>query len=325
MKSESDLKYFYDSTLSGLLKGLEGKRRILVSKIIAVWAVLGSVSLSGLLISVLLVNPGIAVAMFIFSLIIGLIIHFIFFNSGIKSFTTEFKERIVGEIVRFIDKNLVYTPKNGIPQSAYMNSTIFPTNPDMYNSEDHVSGKIGETQIEFSKVHSLYKTESTDSKGKHRTEWHTIFNGLFFIADFNKNFTGTTLVLPDFAEKNFGVLGKMFQSWNLGRNERLVKLEDPEFEKIFVVYGDNQITARYILTPGIMQRIVEFRNKLDDSVYMSFRDSKIYVAISNSGNMLEPRIFRSNEDFALIKKYFENLSLACMIVEELNLNTRIWK
>ena len=206
-----------------------------------------------------------------------------------------------------------------------MDSQIFLTHPDRYKCEDYVSGKIGETFIEFSEVHSEYKTETTDSKGNHHTEWHNIFMGLFFVAEFNKNFSGTTVVLPDLAEKTFGFLGKIFQSWNLTRKGQLIKLEDPEFEKLFVVYGDDQITARYILTPGLMQRLVEFRNRFNNTVYLSFKDSKVYVAVSINRNLFEPRIFRSNEDFALIKDYFDNLDLAGRIIEELNLNTRIWK
>ena len=132
-------------------------------------------------------------------------------------------------------------------------------------------------------------------------------------------------MLPDLAEKTFGFLGKIFQSWNLTRKGQLIKLEDPEFEKLFVVYGDDQITARYILTPGLMQRLVEFRNRFNNTVYLSFKDSKVYVAVSINRNLFEPRIFRSNEDFALIKDYFDNLDLAGRIIEELNLNTRIWK
>ncbi len=325
MKSEGDLKYFYDSALSASLKDLEGKRRKIASKLIILWIVMGFIFLFGLLASVAMRNPGISIALFIFLFVLGLIIHFIFFNREIKSFTSEFKEKIVGEVVRFVDANLLYAPGNGIDRQNYMNSQIFLTNPDRYKCEDYVSGMIGETQIEFSEIHSEYKTESTDSKGNHHTEWHTIFRGLFFIADFNKNFHGATVVLPDLAEKTFGFLGKIFQSWNLTRRGQLIKLEDPDFEKLFVVYGDDQITARYILTPGLMQRLVEFRKNVHNTIFLSFKESKVYVAISINRNLFEPRIFRSNEDFAIIKDYFLNLELAVQIIEELGLNTRIWK
>nr|HDN00938.1 DUF3137 domain-containing protein [Deltaproteobacteria bacterium] len=40
--------------------------------------------------------------------------------------------------------------------------------------------------------------------------------------------------------------------------------------------------------------------------------------------LFEPGIFKSMLDFSEIKKYFEDLQVAIGIVEDLNLNTRIW-
>ncbi len=71
--------------------------------------------------------------------------------------------------------------------------------------------------------------------GKNRS-CRTVFRGLFFIGDFNKHFTCKTVVLTDTAESLFGAFGKMFQAWNLARDQ-LIKLEDPEFEKLFVVWS----------------------------------------------------------------------------------------
>ncbi|HCE46823.1 MAG TPA: Galanin [Lentisphaeria bacterium] len=325
MKTLEDLKGFYASSLSASMRELEEKRKRIAVRIYAI--IFGSVSvlLVSFLLALALKNPVAVIIACIIVLVLGIILYLIFVNGESKAFRSEFKTRIVGEVVKFIDPNLGYRPELGVGQGTYMDSQIFLTNPDRYKCEDYVSGKIGETFIEFSEVHSEYKTETRDSKGHRQTHWHTIFRGLFFIADFNKNFSGTTVVLPDLAEKTFGFLGKIFQSWNLTRNGKLIKLEDPEFEKLFVVYGDDQITARYILTPGLMQRLVEFRSRLNNTIYLSFRNSKVYVAISVGKDLFEPSILCSNDRLDLIREYFENLALAGRIIEELNLNTRIWK
>ena len=39
--------------------------------------------------------------------------------------------------------------------------------------------------------------------------------------------------------------------------QKLIKMDNPEFEKEFVVYSDNPIKARYILTHSLMQRILK--------------------------------------------------------------------
>ncbi|MHC4389637.1 MAG: DUF3137 domain-containing protein [Planctomycetota bacterium] len=190
----------------------------------------------------------------------------------------------------------------------------------MYPSQlsDYVSGKIGATRIEFSELHAEYESGS----GKNRSR-RTVFKGLFFIADFNKHFTCQTIVLPDTAENLFGSFGKLFQSWNILRGQ-LIKLEDPEFERNFVVYGNDQIQARYILSTSLMERIVDFKRKTNRRIYLSFVGSKVFVAISFTKDLFEPRLFQTILDFGLIQEYFGDLQLAVGIVEDLNLNTRIW-
>ena len=150
-----------------------------------------------------------------------------------------------------------------------------------------------------------------------------VVQGLFFIADFNKKFSGRTFVLPDTAERLFGDAGAFFQSLSKGRGE-LVKLEDPEFERMFVVYGDDQVESRYILSTSLMQRIVEFRKKTGRPIYLSFVGTQVFVAVSYRKALFEPRVFTSILHFKSAETYFDDLVLAVGIVEDLNLNTRIW-
>jgi hypothetical protein len=199
-----------------------------------------------------------------------------------------------------------------------MLSQIFKTTPNRYKGDDYVFGKIGQTQIEFCELNALHETRS----GKHKTVT-IIFKGLFFIADFNKDFSSQTVVLPDLAEKAFGFLGQKLQAMNFSRGQ-LVKLEDPEFEQEFVVYSNNQIDARYILSLSLMERIVDFKKKTGKDISLSFIGSKLFVAIPYNKPLFEPNIFKTLLNFDSIREYFDDLQLAVEIVEDMNLNTRIW-
>jgi hypothetical protein len=234
-------------------------------------------------------------------------------------YVKKFKSGIIENIVRFIDANLRYERESHISSVDFVKSKIFNHEPDRHRGDDYVSGLVGKTKIEFSEIHSEYETR--DSKG--RSQWHTIFKGLFFIGDFNKHFKGVTVVLPDTAERLFGGFGNWLQKMNASRGQ-LIKLEDPEFEKEFVVYGDDQVEARYILSTSLMKRIVEFKKKTGRKVFLSFVGSKIYVAISFSRDLFEPRVFKSLIDFAQVIEYYQDLELVIGIVEDLNLNLRIW-
>jgi hypothetical protein len=189
--------------------------------------------------------------------------------------------------------------------------------------DDLVEGVIGRTNIRFSEVHAEYKTHSTDRHGHRRRRYNTIFKGLFFIGDFNKRFYGKTLVLPDSAERLLGSVGSILQSVNRSRGE-LIKMDNPEFEKHFVVYGDDQIESRYVLSTSLLQRILDFRKKTGRRVYLSFVGSEVFVAVPYRKSLFEPSVFTRVTSFKGAHAHFEDLSLALGIVDDLNLNMRIW-
>lgn len=239
-----------------------------------------------------------------------------------KTFYRDFKTQVIERIVHFVSPNLTYEPKNFVGADSFERSRIFLKGVDRYSGDDMVRGKIDKTQIWFSEVKAEYKTTTTDSKGNRKTSWHTIFQGMFFIADFNKHFQTATMVLPN--RLGNGYLASFFNKMNLTRREKLVKLEDPEFNKHFVVYGEDQIEARYVLSTSLMSRIKDFREKHGGHLFLSFVNSFLHVAISYKKNLFEPSYFKKITNFNIVKEYFEDIHLAVSIVEELNLNNRIW-
>jgi len=314
MKTLEELQQFYGSTLLQQLSLLENMR----SKLVARLAVAAAIIAATVLIALLVVFRTAPMPVLIFAAVAGIVLFTFVASILSRGYVREFKTRIIGKLVKFLDENLNYIPHGCIPKSKFVASEIFKTRPNRYKGDDLVRGKLGATEIEFSELNAVYESGS----GKNRSR-RTVFKGLFFIADFNKNFTCRVVVLPDTAEKLFGGFGKLLQSWNLARDE-LIKLEDPRFERYFVVYGNDQIQARYILSTSLMERIADFREKTGRRIYLSFVGSKVFVAVPYTKNLFEPKIFRSVLDFDTVQEYFEDLQLAAGIVDDLNLNTRIW-
>ncbi|MBD2448716.1 DUF3137 domain-containing protein [Nostoc sp. FACHB-152] len=145
----------------------------------------------------------------------------------------------------------------------------------------------------------------------------TIFKGLFFQAEFNKNISGRTIVLPTLLNTNLHALNN--------RKEKVIKLEDPEFAKFFTVYGDDQVEARYVLSTNLMAKLVKFRKKAKKNFYVSFVENMIYIAIDYPDEIFEPKLFTTMLSFAPMREYFESIQLMLDIVEDLNLNKHIWK
>jgi len=307
---------FYSRHLMPDLRVLERRRKAIANRIIYIG--IAAFGLAGVFILLFVGKVRDVVFCIMLPLMIaaGITAGFAWFIS--KGYRSNFKSLIIERIVKFVDDELQYDAKSCIKKSEFNTSKIFHIKPNRYKGDDLVWGKIGQTAIRFSELDAKYESGS----GKNRTVVQ-IFKGLFFIADFNKHFRGRTVVLPDTTEKLFGKLAQTFQKLNFTRDE-LVKLEDPEFEKEFVVYSNDQVEARYILSTSLMKRIVDFKRKSDRKIHLSFINSQVNVAISYNRGLFEPKLFSTLLDFGLVRQYFEDLELAVGIVEDLNLNTRIW-
>jgi hypothetical protein len=319
MRSPEEFDEFYQENLRPTLERLELRRqRILRNSVLAagVGLVAGALLMGA---TVGFSNPVSYVVTLLPAVVLGGIVAAI---TG-YGFEEEFKDEVIRELVHFVEPSLTYHPERGISQSKFTSSRLFKHSIDRYRAEDHVSGRLGKTDFEFSEVKAQYKTTSRDSDGHTRTQWHTIFDGIMFIGDFNKEFRSPVVVLPDLAERTLGRFGQWLQGKNFARAD-LVKLEDPRFEKQFVVYGDDQIEARYILSTSLMQRILDFREKTGEDIYLSFVNSRVYVAVPTPDDLFEPRRLRSLLDPSMCQEYLEDLLLAVGIVEDLDLNTRIW-
>jgi len=248
---------------------------------------------------------------------------FIWVSGATQVYKDAFKEGIVREIIMSHNPRWKYYPDSHLSEMDYDKSEIFKQSVDKFEGDDMVKGFEGETPFTFSELHTEYKTESTDSKGHTTTSWHTIFKGIFLFAEFNKSIQSKTFIFPDHMPSFLGRIGQKLQSWHKGHGE-IVKLENPEFEKKYVVYSSNQIEARYILTPKIMENLIEFHEKWDKEVHVSFLGQRMYFAVSFTKNLFEPRIFSSGVRQSDLEEINGVLELVSSVIAEMDLNTRIW-
>ncbi|OIP54924.1 MAG: Galanin [Helicobacteraceae bacterium CG2_30_36_10] len=318
MKNVSELTDFYYKNLFPTLEELEIQRKNLRYRIIIVgiiYTFIFMLILSGIPTASQGSGDFFAFALFAYIGLGGVLYKFL-----TKDYTDEFKIKVIKPLISAIDEKLNYSSSMHVPQKTFERSELFTATVDRLSGNDHVKGYIDGTKLEFSDLHA--QKRHRNSKGKE--SWSTIFKGLFIVAEFNKNFIGKTVVLPDTAQSTFGdLIGGWLQSKNMGRNE-LVKMDDNEFEKEFVVYSTNQIEARYILSHSLMQRLLTFAKKSKHPVYISFIGDSIHMAIYYDKDLFEPSIFHSLLKYKIAMEYVSTLHLAIGIVDELKLNQKIW-
>lgn len=310
MKSVSELTDFYYNDLYPALQKLEKERRNLKHRIIF-FAITSTAVFTAIAYAL---KSYYEFIIFIYIALMALLYKFM-----IKDYTHEFKISVIKPLVHAIDKTMLYSSQTHVSDYLFEHSKLFDE-ADKLIGNDYVKGMIDGINIQFSDIHAQNKDQ--DSKGKE--SWNTVFQGLFIVADFNKHFYGETIVLPDSAQNSFGdVIGHFLQSKNAARDE-LVKMDNPEFEKEFVVYSSDQIEARYILSHSMMEKLLSFKNKSAHPIYISFIETHIYMAISYGKDLFEPSIFHSLLDYKVAMEYVKTLHLAIGIVEELKLNQKLW-
>ncbi len=138
--------------------------------------------------------------------------------------------------------------------------------------DDHIEGKYKNLKVYITEM----ILQHTEESGKNR---HTVtdFRGLVVKTKLNKNYKGKTLITA----KNFcNVVSK--------RNLEEIKLEDVEFEKIYNVYSDDQIEARYLLDLGFMEKIKQARSIFDGlAIHFAIADDTFYIFVNSHKNYFE--------------------------------------
>jgi hypothetical protein len=200
-----------------------------------------------------------------------------------------------------------YAPLEGIAESVFDEPGLFSTRGG-FKSDDRVRGRIGQTPFEAADVSRSYSTGGKNSRTV------VVFRGLFFHLDFNKTLRGVTLVDPNDAA-----------STSIGERSGLTRitLENPAFDAEFTVYASDEVEARYILTPAMMERILALQSRTDKNIHLGFKGPRAFLGVNYGRALFEPGIAASTSVEA-IHEMAAHFALADGIVHELDLNTRIW-
>jgi len=113
-----------------------------------------------------------------------------------------------------------------------------------------------------------------------------VFNGLLAELAFPSRFAGVTVVAKD-----GGLLGNALRDFVQASGLERVRLEDPRFEERYQVYSGDQISARALLTPAVMERLMELeRHTQGDPPRLVAESGTLRVALSKgkTEDLFEP-------------------------------------
>jgi hypothetical protein len=364
MPNREDVERFIEQELAMSLERLEAERRNALSELqrIRRWLKFGAFGF--VFLTLLTLGP---LGVFVGPLLaacgyFGFAAHYKkrLFSGALRN---RFKDEVIRPLIGQLAPGTTYRPEGFVSGGEFVRSGMFQVEPSRYTGDDLVEGVHRDVDIRFSELNVEYTRKNGD-----KSEQRPLFKGLFFVADFHKHFHGFTIVRPrrprlvttylsgaSRAEKmnaGLAVTEQMMSApWSPGSSRHFgleeVELEDPEFMEYFEVFSTDQVEARYILSPSMMQRLLAFRREAvrareefaatvksfrpipmeqveNGRFYVSFAASNVYIAKHHYRDLFELDPERPLTDRASIAEYAADLSFAFDIVEDLNLNTRIW-
>ena len=226
------------------------------------------------------------------------------------AYIRDYKSRVFKHLCDAHFPGLSFDPKGYVGYDEFDSTRLFPYTSDEYRSSDYFSGLAGKTNVSFAEVYAK-RERKRFSDGSIETYLDEFFRGLVFIADFHKHFHSTTRLLPR-GEKVARV-----------RGQQPVTLEDPEFEETFATFSTDQVDARYVLSTSMALRFMEL-NRRFPGLRALFKDEKLVLALPSNRDRFEPSLYRRAASSRQVDEFVRDVQSLLRIVEELNLNTRIW-
>ena len=229
-------------------------------------------------------------------------------SSGLRKLSGEAKDLLVRPIADSFD--LQFTPKPSQMQSIldHRRLGLVPS----YNRskfEDYLAGSHQGVAFEFFEA-NLKERRTTTTNGRTQTKYVTVFDGQCVRLDFHKRFFGETILRRD---------AGWFNAFGGRSGMQRAELEDPEFEKAFEVYTTDQVEARFLLTPDMMQALVELERTFHGKkLRCAFSGEEMFVVVEGGdlfepGSMFQPldnpeRVRDLLMDFAAVFKLIEKVS-----------------
>lgn len=234
-----------------------------------------------------------------------------------RPFASAYKKNIVEKIFSHYLQDCSFAPRSFISEHEMLRSRLLKARYSKYGGEDYVKGFMDGRPVEFSEI----LMERTSGHGKNRKRV-IVFKGLFFKVQSDKSFPTTLLA----TYRNSGMLGLMLRQQGNHDGLERVQVESPDFSRSFNLYANDQVAVRRILTPAIMDKIINFNKKykraisfscIGNTLYFSFRCHKNYFEPALWGPLMKWREFQEIcevmeflRQFVSIKKDRKDLSLS---------------
>jgi hypothetical protein len=190
-------------------------------------------------------------------------------------FTRNCAKVAIKRIIAALGKQLTYKPSSGLTQQQFVAVDLFPGRVARFKTRDEISGRVGEGGAKYS-VHHVHAAPDRGA---------AVFDGVIVKIDFIEPFPGHTVVIPD-ASSAEGAIGAGTRV-----KKDLVFLKNPVFEERFSVYASDYYDARRLVTPKLMDVIMQAATTINAEVRLAFVQRSLFVAVPGDALKVDTGLF----------------------------------
>lgn len=283
-------------------------------------------------------------------LFVGLcILTILFLPKPAKKYKRDTKKMVMPKIMAFF-KHLTYQWENGgISANVIRESDLFEGMEKVYYDDTFQGSHKGtKFQLGEQRVTTYVQTKN----GRREV---TMFKGIFLFFELGKKFNGQTVVndkkgqwLTFFLSFLGGALflwlvvmnikaffADGFVNWNFliwaivfigaflygifKSKYKKVYLEDVVFAKNWKVKATDQVEARYVLTPALMERMLKIKKMFyGNSIHFAFFNNKVLIAVGTNKDMFETTsLFASAFEYRRVREVIVQFYNIFAVIDEM--------
>ena len=193
---------------------------------------------------------------------------------------------------------------------------------DRFRADDLVYASADGVDFMFCDIR-LEKETGSGTSSFFKKSYTTFFEGPFFVANFNKKIGSDVFVFSGAAAPT----GIDLPPSGLPRglwSDRKIPIDNADFNANFSVYASDTVAVMYVLTPALMEKILSLKQLVKSDISLSFKQNKIYIAISRGADSFEPSLDQPILNARIAKDIKADLDAMLQIVKILKLNEKIW-
>jgi hypothetical protein len=192
-----------------------------------------------------------------------------------KEYKTSYKRSVVEPVLEYLRLEATYYPESYVAEHDVERCSLFQDRIDRINGSDYVEGTLNGAEFYYSEIKLQQKKRSNSNSNA--SDYRDLFNGLFYVAEYEHEFSGNTVLFPQkswdilnvglSSDKSSNmelikntILDLKFPSWspkraNFDEQPSEITIPDMELADLFNFYGTDLREAQQLISSDIWSTI----------------------------------------------------------------------